>query len=171
MEKHEFSVFMPKKHLRAKKLWEKQTRQNAWVFLIFTRQKILRAKKSCAPKKLRRKNRENTWPISYFQFWLTLHYLMTMTDEQTLVMYSGHPMGLFPSRPENPRLIITNGMVIPNYSTKEDYDRMFGLGVTMYDIPNIFPYSFPYSFHIIWFHWHYFYCLIFSTFLLRRQVH
>ena len=57
---------------------------------------------------------------------------MTMTEEQTLVMYSGHPMGLFPSSPANPRLIITNGMVIPNYSTKEDYDRMFGLGVTMY---------------------------------------
>ena len=90
------------------------------------------------------------WSIFYFQFWLTLHYLMTMTDEQTLVMYSGHPMGLFPSRPENPRLIITNGMVIPNYSTKEDYDRMFGLGVTMYDIPNIFPYSFPYFFHILY---------------------
>ena len=47
-------------------------------------------------------------------------------------MYSGHPMGLLPSSPANPRLIITNGMVIPNYSSKEDYDRMFGLGVTMY---------------------------------------
>lgn len=56
---------------------------------------------------------------------------MTMTEEQTLVMYSGHPMGLFPSSQLNPRLIITNGMVIPNYSSKEDYDRMFALGVTM----------------------------------------
>ena len=54
-----------------------------------------------------------------------------MTDEQTLVMYSGHPMGLFPSLPSNPRLIITNGMVIPNYSSKQDYDKMFALGVTM----------------------------------------
>ena len=67
----------------------------------------------------------------FLQFWLALHYLMTMTDEQTLVMYSGHPMGLFPSRADCPRLIITNGMVIPNYSTREDYDKMFALGVTM----------------------------------------
>ena len=144
--------------MRAKKLWENKLVKTHEFFDFH------------APKKLRRKKswKRSTWSIFYFQFWLTLHYLMTMTDEQTLVMYSGHPMGLFPSRPENPRLIITNGMVIPNYSTKEDYDRMFGLGVTMYDIPNIFPYSFPYSFHIIWFHWHYFYCLTFSTFLLRR---
>eukprot|EP00093_Oithona_nana_P015120 15120.XXX_1029661_1036037_1 [CDS] Oithona nana genome sequencing. len=69
---------------------------------------------------------------NWAQFWLTLHYLMTMSQEQTLVMYSGHPMGLFPSNAANPRLIITNGMVIPNYSTRDDYDRMFALGVTMY---------------------------------------
>lgn len=135
---------MPKKHLRAKKLWENKIVKTHEFFLIFSCQKRLRAKKV-----KKEKNRENAWSLFYFQFWLTLHYLMTMTDEQTLVMYSGHPMGLFPSRPENPRLIITNGMVIPNYSTKEDYDRMFGLGVTMYDIPNNFPYSFPYFFHII----------------------
>jgi len=66
------------------------------------------------------------------QFRLVLHYLSTMSDEQTLVMYSGHPMGLFPSSPSAPRAIITNGMVIPNYSSREDYDRMFALGVTMY---------------------------------------
>jgi len=46
-------------------------------------------------------------------------------------MYSGHPMGLFPSSPDGPRMIITNGMVIPNYSAREDYDKMFALGVTM----------------------------------------
>ena len=69
--------------------------------------------------------------LFYVQFWLTLHYLMTMTEEQTLVMYSGHPLGLFPSRADCPRLIITNGMVIPNYSSRDDYDRMFALGVTM----------------------------------------
>jgi len=68
---------------------------------------------------------------NWAQFWLTLHYLMTMTDEQTLVMYSGHPKGLFPSTPLSPRVVITNGMVIPNYSKKEDYDKMFALGVTM----------------------------------------
>ena len=55
-----------------------------------------------------------------------------MGEDQTLVMYSGHPMGLFPSHPSNPRMIITNGMVIPNYSSKEEYDQLFALGVTMY---------------------------------------
>jgi len=69
---------------------------------------------------------------NWAQFRLVLNYLSTMSDEQTLVMYSGHPMGLFPSSPSAPRAIITNGMVIPNYSTREDYDRMFALGVTMY---------------------------------------
>lgn len=69
---------------------------------------------------------------NWAQFWLTLHYLMTMTEEQTLSMYSGHPVGLFPSTPQSPRLVITNGMVIPNYSSRADYDRMFAMGVTMY---------------------------------------
>ena len=68
---------------------------------------------------------------NWAQFWIVMHYLSTMSDEQTLVMYSGHPMGLFPSTPENPRMIITNGMVVPNYSSRQDYDRMFALGVTM----------------------------------------
>lgn len=66
------------------------------------------------------------------QFQLVLQYLSTMTDHQTLVLYSGHPLGLFPSSPDAPRAVITNGMVIPNYSSRADYDRMFALGVTMY---------------------------------------
>jgi len=69
---------------------------------------------------------------NWAQFWMVLHYLSEMDDHQTLVMYSGHPMGLFPSNPASPRCIVTNGMVIPNYSSREDYDRMFALGVTMY---------------------------------------
>merc|ERR1712038_464371 len=66
------------------------------------------------------------------QFRLVLHYLATMSEDQTLVLYSGHPLGLFPSSPSAPRAIITNGMVIPNYSSREQYDRMFALGVSMY---------------------------------------
>jgi len=66
------------------------------------------------------------------QFRLVLHYLATMSEDQTLVLYSGHPLGLFPSSPAAPRAIITNGMVIPNYSSREEYDRMFALGVSMY---------------------------------------
>ncbi|XP_068763452.1 urocanate hydratase isoform X2 [Struthio camelus] len=69
---------------------------------------------------------------NWAQFWLVMRYLSEMTEEQTLVMYSGHPLGLFPSRQYAPRLIITNGMVIPNYSTRDEYEKMFALGVTMY---------------------------------------
>jgi urocanate hydratase len=61
-----------------------------------------------------------------------MKYLSEMTDNQTLVMYSGHPMGLFPSHPDAPRVVVTNGMVIPNYSGKDDYERMNALGVTQY---------------------------------------
>ncbi|XP_023230308.1 urocanate hydratase-like [Centruroides sculpturatus] len=69
---------------------------------------------------------------NWAQFLLVMHYLSTMTEEQTLVMYSGHPLGLFPSFASSPRLVITNGMMIPNYSSPDNYDRMFALGVTMY---------------------------------------
>ncbi|KAI0214945.1 Urocanate hydratase [Lamellibrachia satsuma] len=69
---------------------------------------------------------------NWAQFWLVMHYLSEMTLQQTLVMYSGHPLGLFPSLPASPRLVITNGMMIPNYSSREVYERLFALGVTMY---------------------------------------
>lgn len=73
---------------------------------------------------------------SVFQNWaqylLTMKYLSEMTNEQTLVMYSGHPVGLFPSHPDAPRMVVTNGMMIPNYSSKEDYERFNALGVTQY---------------------------------------
>ncbi|RNA11490.1 urocanate hydratase [Brachionus plicatilis] len=69
---------------------------------------------------------------NWAQFWLVMNYLSELDDEQTLVMYSGHPLGLFPSSPSSPRCVITNGMVIPNYSSKEDYEKYFALGVSMY---------------------------------------
>jgi len=73
---------------------------------------------------------------SVFQNWaqyrITMRYLSTMTDHQTLVMYSGHPLGLFPSHPNAPRVVVSNGMVIPNYSNQEDYERMNALGVSQY---------------------------------------
>jgi urocanate hydratase len=69
---------------------------------------------------------------NWAQYLLTMKYLATMTDEQTLVLYSGHPMGLFPSHKEAPRVVITNGMVIPNYSSPDDYERFNALGVTQY---------------------------------------
>lgn len=69
---------------------------------------------------------------NWAQYLITMKYLSDMTENQTLVLYSGHPLGLFPSHPEAPRLVLTNGMVIPNYSSREDYDRMAALGVTSY---------------------------------------
>ncbi len=69
---------------------------------------------------------------NWAQYRLTMKYLAEMTDEQTLVMYSGHPLGLFPSHPEAPRVVVTNGMMIPNYSKKEDWNKYNALGVTQY---------------------------------------
>ncbi|MBD3370548.1 urocanate hydratase [Candidatus Fermentibacteria bacterium] len=69
---------------------------------------------------------------NWAQYLLTMRYLSEMTDEQTLVMNSGHPMGLFPSSKDSPRAVVSNGMVIPNHSTMEDYHRMAALGVTSY---------------------------------------
>lgn len=69
---------------------------------------------------------------NWAQYHLTMRYLEEMTEEQTLVLYSGHPLGLFPSHPDAPRVVVSNGMVIPNHSRKEDYDRMAALGVTSY---------------------------------------
>ncbi len=73
---------------------------------------------------------------SVFQNWaqylLTMQYLTRMTDEQTLVLYSGHPLGLFPSAPDSPRVVLTNGMVVPEYTTLEEFDKFNALGVTQY---------------------------------------
>ncbi|HLN72580.1 MAG TPA: urocanate hydratase, partial [Prolixibacteraceae bacterium] len=69
---------------------------------------------------------------NWAQYRLTMKYLSQMTDEQTLVIYSGHPMGLFPSHNQAPRVVVTNGMVIPNYSSRDDYERMNALGVSQY---------------------------------------
>ena len=69
---------------------------------------------------------------NWAQYLLTMKYLSEMTDEQTLTMYSGHPMGLFPSHKEAPRVVVTNGMVIPNYSKPDDWEKMNALGVSQY---------------------------------------
>ena len=69
---------------------------------------------------------------NWAQYRLVMKYLCEMEDDQTLVMYSGHPLGLFPSSKDSPRVVITNGMVIPNYSSQDDYDRMNALGVSQY---------------------------------------
>ena len=69
---------------------------------------------------------------NWAQYRLVMQYLATMTDEQTLAMYSGHPMGLFPSHKDAPRVVVTNGMVIPNYSKQDDWERFNAMGVSQY---------------------------------------
>lgn len=69
---------------------------------------------------------------NWAQYLLTMQYLSEMTDDQTLVMYSGHPMGLYPSHAEAPRVVVTNGMMIPNYSKPDDWEKFNALGVTQY---------------------------------------
>ncbi len=69
---------------------------------------------------------------NWAQYHLVMKYLSNMSEEQTLVMYSGHPLGLFPSHKEAPRVVVTNGMMIPNYSTTDDYERLNAMGVTQY---------------------------------------
>ena len=69
---------------------------------------------------------------NWAQYRLTMHYLATMTQTQTLVIYSGHPLGLFPSSVDAPRVVVTNGMMVPNYSRPQDWDRYNALGVTQY---------------------------------------
>jgi urocanate hydratase len=69
---------------------------------------------------------------NWAQYLLTMKYLSEMTDDQTLVMYSGHPLGLFPSHRDAPRVVVTNGMMIPNYSSQDDWERFNAMGVTQY---------------------------------------
>lgn len=69
---------------------------------------------------------------NWIQYRLTMKYLAEMTEEQTLVMYSGHPMGLFPSHKDAPRVVVTNGMMIPNYSKPDDWEKFNALGVSQY---------------------------------------
>jgi len=69
---------------------------------------------------------------NWIQYRLTMKYLAEMTDEQTLIMYSGHPLGLFPSHKNAPRVVVSNGMVIPNYSKPDDWEKMNALGVSQY---------------------------------------
>lgn len=69
---------------------------------------------------------------NWAQYLITMQYLAEMTDEQTLVLYSGHPMGVFPSHKDAPRVVVTNGMMIPNYSKPDDWEKFNALGVTQY---------------------------------------
>lgn len=69
---------------------------------------------------------------NWAQYNITMHYLSIITEEQTLVLTSGHPQGLYPSTPKDPRVVITNGMMIPNYCSKDFFEKLYAMGNTMY---------------------------------------
>ncbi|XP_003740720.1 urocanate hydratase [Galendromus occidentalis] len=125
--------FMPSQHLKALPIDEYKAKslQAAAIMLMICNN--LDPQVAQFPEELVTYGGNGQVFSNWAQFRLVMHYLSKMTDSQTLVMYSGHPLGLFPSTiGVSPRVVITNGMVIPGYSTPEDYDRMFAMGVTMY---------------------------------------
>ena len=105
---------------------------------------------------------------NWAQYRLTMKYLSEMTDEQTLVMYSGHPLGLFPSHKNAPRVIVTNGMVIPNYSKPDDWERLNTLGVSQYGQMTAGSYMYIGPQGIV--HGDYYHCLECSTQTIKEGV-
>ena len=124
--------FMPTYEMKARPIDEypSRTRKAAGIMLMI--QNNLDTAVAQHPQELITYGGNGTVFQNWAQYLITMKYLSEMTENQTLVLYSGHPLGLFPSHPEAPRLVLTNGMVIPNYSSREDYDRMAALGVTSY---------------------------------------
>ncbi len=110
--------------------YEAKTREAAAMMLMF--QNNLDPRVAQFPHELVTYGTNGSVFQNWAQYLLTMQYLTKMEEDQTLVMYSGHPMGLFPSSKESPTAIVTNGMVIPNYSTQMDYERMNALGVSQY---------------------------------------
>lgn len=124
--------FMPDYPMYARPIAEypAQSRQAAAIMLMI--QNNLDPKVAQHPEELITYGGNGAVFQNWAQYLLTMEYLSEMTDEQTLHVYSGHPMGLFPSSKEAPRVIVTNGMMIPNYSKPDDWERFNALGVTQY---------------------------------------
>ena len=124
--------FMPDYELRARPIQEypAQTSQAAALMLMI--QNNLDPAVAQHPQELITYGGNGAVFQNWAQYLLTMKYLATMTEEQTLHMYSGHPMGLFPSSKEAPRVVVTNGMMIPNYSKPDDWEKYNALGVTQY---------------------------------------
>uniref|UniRef100_A0AC34Q2F6 Urocanate hydratase n=1 Tax=Panagrolaimus sp. JU765 TaxID=591449 RepID=A0AC34Q2F6_9BILA len=124
--------FMPKYHLKAVPIDSipAKSRQAAAIILMILNN--LDPEVAQFPQELVTYGGNGQVFSNWIQFRLSLKYLAEMSEEQTLAMYSGHPLGLFPSHKDAPRVVITNGMMIPNYSSKALYDKFFALGVTQY---------------------------------------
>jgi len=124
--------FRPTYEMRARSIGEypAETPQAAAIMLMI--QNNLDREVAQHPMELITYGGNGTVFQNWAQYLLTMKYLSEMTEEQTLVLYSGHPLGLFPSHKDAPRVVVTNGMVIPNYSSQDDYTKMAALGVTSY---------------------------------------
>ncbi|WP_124979914.1 urocanate hydratase [Nonlabens xiamenensis] len=124
--------FMPKYEIKARHIedYPAQSRQAAAIMLMI--QNNLDHRVAQHPHELITYGGNGAVFQNWAQYLLTMKYLSQMTDEQTLVMYSGHPLGLFPSHKKAPRCVVTNGMMIPNYSQPDDWEKFNALGVTQY---------------------------------------
>lgn len=124
--------FMPEYDMHARPIYDypAQSQQAAGIMLMI--QNNLDPAVAQHPEELITYGGNGAVFQNWAQYLLTMQYLATMTDEQTLHVYSGHPMGLFPSHKDAPRVVVTNGMMIPNYSQPDDWERFNALGVTQY---------------------------------------
>jgi len=122
----------PSEAVKARPIWEykAQSRQAAAIMLML--QNNLDTAVAQHPDELITYGGNGAVFQNWAQYRLVMKYLSEMTDHQTLVLYSGHPLGLFPSHPDAPRVVVTNGMMIPNYSKPDDWEKFNALGVTQY---------------------------------------
>jgi len=124
--------FMPRNPIKSRPIWEYPANCQAGAAIMLMIQNNLDTTIAKHPEELITYGGNGAVFQNWAQYRLTMYYLSQMTEEQTLVLYSGHPMGLFPSAPGAPRVVVTNGLMIPNYSSKQDWNKYNALGVTQY---------------------------------------
>jgi urocanate hydratase len=124
--------FMPKHEMRARPIEEYPAKCQQAAAIMLMIQNNLDPDVAQHPQELITYGGNGAVFQNWAQYRLTMKYLSEMTEEQTLAMYSGHPMGLFPSHKDAPRVVVTNGMMIPNYSKPDDWEKFNALGVTQY---------------------------------------
>lgn len=124
--------YMPRHEIKARPVVNYPARSKQAAAIMLMIQNNLDPKVAKYPQELITYGGNGAVFQNWAQYRLTMKYLSEMTDKQTLVLYSGHPLGLFPSSKDAPRVVVTNGMMIPNHSSKEDWNRYNAMGVTSY---------------------------------------
>ena len=124
--------FRPEHEIRSRSIHEYNSNTMSAAAIMLMIQNNLDPKVAQYPHELITYGGNGSVFQNWAQYLVTMDYLSKMEEDQTLVMYSGHPLGLFPSSSESPRVVVTNGMVIPNYSSQQDYERMNALGVSQF---------------------------------------